>query len=331
MQKPISNPSDLMQVVNGFRISRVILTAYELGIFTRLKNKARSSSDVAKDIKSDERATDRLMNALVGLGLLVKKQGSFSNAPFSEKFLVKGERDYMGNLGHAVNLWKTWGTLTDCVMAGRTVAVDQPIVNRGDDWLEAFIAAMHFRGPQQAAEVEDCLDLSAVRKILDVGGGSGLFSFEFIRRNKQAKAVIFDLPTVIPLTKKYIALEGFSDSVSTFAGDYLKNSFESGYDLVFVSAVIHINSADENKTLVKKCADALNSEGHLVIVDHLMSEDRTEPVMGALFALNMLVGTEKGDTYTEREIRTWMQEAGLTGLKRLDTPSGTGMMIGTKQ
>ena len=82
--------------------------------------------------------------------------------------------------------------------------------------------------------------------------------------------------------------------------------------------------------LVQKSADALNRGGQLVIMDNIMKEDRTEPFAGAVFAINMLVGTEHGDTYTENEIRSLMEEAGLKEIIRIDTVGGTNLMVGNK-
>jgi 2-polyprenyl-3-methyl-5-hydroxy-6-metoxy-1,4-benzoquinol methylase len=244
--------------------------------------------------------------------------------------MIKGQPTYMGGLTHLVHLWKTWSSLTEAVKAGTSVAVKQPIGERDETWLKSFIAAMHSRGLQQAKEVAAVLDLSQTKQVLDIGGGSGAFTFEFIRENPSIRGTIFDLPNVIPITRQYISREGFDDSVTTLSGDYLKDKFGYDYDLVFVSAVLHINSPEENMFLVNKCAEALNPGGQLVILDHIMTEDRTGPATGTFFALNMLVGTEKGDTYTEKEIKSWMQAARFKYIRRRDTPQGSNMMIGIK-
>jgi SAM-dependent methyltransferase len=330
MAKEITAPAELIEMVNAFRISKIILSAYELGIFTILKDQIFTSAELAEKMKLNGRSADRFMNALVSIGLLKKTAGQFSNTLFSSKFLVQGEPSYLAGLSHQIHLWKTWSTLTDAVREGTTVAVEEPIGERGEEWLASFIAAMHSRGVPQAKEVADLLDFSDVQSILDVGGGSGAFTFEFIRRCTNGKAVVFDLPAVVPITQNYIRKAGFENSVKTLPGDYLTNDFGSGYDLIFVSAVIHINSPEENELLIRKCSEALNSQGQLVILDHFMSDDRTEPFAGAIFALNMLVGTKHGDTYTENEVRSWMLDAGLKEIIRKDSEQGTSLMIGRK-
>jgi SAM-dependent methyltransferase len=330
MAKEITSPGQLMEMVSAFRISRIILSAFELDIFTILKHQALTSAEAAAKLKMDPRSTDRFMNAVVAIGLLNKTGGRFRNTAFSAKYLVRGEPDCLESLGHQNNVWRTWNTLTEAVRQGKSVAVDEPIGDREDAWLEPFIAAMHVRGVPQSREIADMLDFSGVKSILDVGGGSGAFTFEFLRRCENAKGVVFDLPAVVPITQKYIAKAGMENNVTTLPGDYLKDEFGSGYDLIFVSAVIHINSPEENEKLVRKCADALNPDGQLVILDHLMNDDRTEPTVGAIFALNMLVGTFHGDTYTENQVRNWMAEAGLKNLTRKDSKQGTSLLTGRK-
>lgn len=326
----INSPAELLETVNSFRLSRVILTAFELELFSHLGIEGKSSEAIAKEIKTDARATDRLMNVLVGCGLLEKKKNIFKNTPLSAKFLIKGSPAYLGGLGHTANLWHTWTTMTEAVRKGTTVVMKDPINDRSKDWLEPFIAAMHSKGRKEANEIAGLLDFTNANKVLDVGGGSGAYSFAFIDKKPALKAVIYDLPNVLPLTEKYIAGEGYKGKVETLSGNYLKDPLGKGYDMAFLSAVIHSNSPGENRLLFKKCGRALNSGGQLVVLDHIMSDDRTTPFGGALFALNMLVGTEAGDTYTESEIRLWMTNAGFGEFIRKETKSGTSLLIGKK-
>ena len=330
MSKELQYPSEILDLVNGFRVSRIILSAYELDLFSFFAEGPLTSIEFAGKKNLDHRASDRFLNALVAVGLLYKSGELFSNTALSEKFLVRGQPGYMAGLSHQVHLWRTWSTLTDAVRAGTSVAVEKPIGERDEEWLESFIAAMHARGVPQSKEIANLLDFSKTSSILDVGGGSGAFAFEFIRRCSDAKATIFDLPAVVPITHKYILQAGLEKSVTTMAGDYLTDDFGTGYDLIFVSAVIHINSPEENDNLIRKCSNALNRGGQLVILDHFMNDERTEPLAGAIFAINMLVGTLHGDTYTETEVRNWMTQADLKNIIRKDTLQGTSLMIGIK-
>ncbi len=328
--KQIETPASLIEIVNGFKLSRIILTAYELRIFDHLKGKSFSSSDLASLAGANPRATDRLMNVLVGAGLLEKQHGTFTNSVFSEKYLVSSSPDFLGGLAHTADLWRRWDTLTRVIHEGTAVDLEDDMNERGSSWLEAFIAAMHARGVSQGRELASLLELSCVKRTLDVGGGSGAFTFAFIEKNPLIRSVIFDLPNVVPITRKYIERNLFGSNVTTLAGDYHVNSFGQEYDLILMAAIIHINNPAENMVLIRKGVDALAPGGQLVIMDHLMSEDRTEPFQGAMFAINMLVGTKHGDTYTLDEISDWMHDAGLHDIMVLDAPSGVQYITGRK-
>lgn len=316
---------EIKRTSRDFQKSRIILTAVELEVFSALGNDRRSSSEVAKLLGTDERATDRLMNALTAMGLLKKTEGKFSNTETTARYLNKESPDYMAGLLHSASLWKSWSKLTQVVKKG------EPADRESDDRdLWGFISAMHERAKSSAPNIVEMLDLSGVKSILDVGGGSGAFSMAFVKAKKDIKATVFDLPDVIPLTREYIHQEGLDNHIDTISGDYKRDDFGRGYDLVFLSAIIHINSYQENKELIKKCVHSLNPGGHLIVQDFIMDESRTIPGFGAIFALNMLVNTQAGDTYTESEVRAWMEYAGLKDIERKDTGSVTSLIMGRK-
>ncbi len=321
-------PQEFRDIVYSFQTSRIILTSIELQLYNALEPEARTSEETSKILLTDARATDRLMNVLCSLNLLEKKDGKFSNSAFSSRYLVKGKRDYISNMLHAINLWESWSGLTDAVKNGRPA--EKFYETRKFDWLENLIEAMHYRGMKQADEDIGKIDLSGVNSVLDLGGGSGAFSIGFANAKNDLNAVVFDLPNVTALTEKYIAEAGLSHRIKTLSGNYLLDDIGNGYDLIFLSAVVHSNSFEENKHLIKKCAAALNLNGRIVIQDYVMDEDRTNPPGGAFFALNMLVNTYGGDTYTEKEITSWLTDAGLENILKKETSYGVEQISGQK-
>ncbi|MCB2203727.1 methyltransferase [bacterium] len=325
----ISTVEDVYRTANAFRQSRVLLTAAEIDLFSALKSDGSTSSEVAVQCGTDARATDRLMNVLVGMGLLSKADGVFRNTPIAEKHLVKSSPAYLGNIAHVNNLWDFWSGLTGAVKAGTSTVRDTP-GDRDGSWLESFIAAMHHRGVPQAPGDVNLIDLHDAARVLDVGGGSGVYAMAMLRVKQDLHATVFDLPDVVPLTARYIEENGFSARMDTLAGNYLYDDIGSDYDLVFLSAIVHSNTPEENALLVKKCATALNPGGQLVIQDFIMEEDRVRPEHGALFALNMLVATAGGDTFTAEEVEGWMTEAGLVDIIVRDAPSGTTQVVARK-
>jgi precorrin-6B methylase 2 len=320
----------ILDTVYGFRQARVFLTAFELGVFTQLGASPKTATELSSVLGTNVRATDRLLDALCAMGFLTKNNDRFSNTPVTAHFLVKGKPDYMAGLMHSVGLWKTWSTLTDAVRAGTSVVAHGPANNGGSIWVEAFISAMHMRAYKTAPRIVKLLDLKGVRRVLDLGGGSGAYSIAFAHANNDIRVVLFDLPTVTPLTQTYVAASNVGDRIQIVDGDYTVDSLGHGFDLIFLSAIIHSNSVDINRMLFKKSLEALNPNGQLVIQDHIMNEDRTAPLAGALFSLNMLVGTKAGDTFTGFEIQAWMKEAGFKKILQKRNPTGPGVILGRK-
>ena len=326
-ETPPFTREQIRSIAYAFQESRILLTAHELALFTALGNGRHTSAGIASLIGTDPRATERLMNALCAMGLLTKENGRFSNSPAARDCLVRDSPGYLGGLMHTVHLWDTWATLTEAVRTGTGVRL-RTVEQKQEEWRSAFIAAMHDRAVRQAPAVVEQIDLSQVTRVLDVGGGSGAYAMAFVRANAGISATVFDLPDVVPLTRGYIEREGLSQRVTTAPGDYLKDTLGKDFDLVFLSAIIHSNSPQENAELILKCARALRPGGRVVVQDFIMDEERLTPSPGAIFAINMLVGTESGNTYTEAEVSGWMTAAGLSGVSRQGTPFGTSQISG---
>ena len=325
----IKSAEDIRELANAFRESRALLTAIELKIFSVIDKHLLTSDEVAKKINADSRAVDRLMNALCEMGFLKKVHGKFYNSDLSSKYLVESKPDFMGNLYHTNNLWNSWSNLTESVIKGTSV-ISNKNKSEKDNWVESFISAMHYRGVHQGKILAMMIDLTNVKTMLDVGGGSAAFAIEIVKKNPSINASVLDLPNVIPLTKRYVSESGLIDKFNFIEGDYLTKDFEGKYDLILLSAIVHINNYEQNKLLIKKCADSLDKNGLIVINDFVMNDDRTKPFHGALFSLNMLVGTANGDTYTEKEIREWFESAGLSNIERKNTSFGSDLMIAIK-
>lgn len=318
----------IWEIARGFQTSRVILSAVELGVFGALGEQSRTSAEVARDIGADARATDRLLNALVALGLLTKRGESFANGSEARETLVPGEPRYAGGaIGHAISMWDSWSTLTKAVRAGTRV-LNREGAQR-EEWVVPFIEAMHYNSSARANSVLEHIDLREVQRVLDVGGGSGAYSMAFCAASPVIEAVVFDLPDVTPLTRKYVEDAGMSDRISTINGDYNTDELGSGFDIAFLSAIIHSNSPKQNIELFRKCRRAVSDGGRIVVQDFIMDPDRTSPAHAAIFALNMLVATDAGDTFTEAEVRDWFEKAGFEFVQRADPPeAGATLLIG---
>ena len=328
-EEKFTGKEDVLRIAGAFKESRILLTAVELDIFTIFDTRMLTLEEITDKTTTDKRATERLLASLVGMGLLRKLKEKYYNTDTSKRYLNKNSSEYLGMIDHSVNLWDSWSTLTQAVKKGTSV-VKENINNRSEEWRNNFIRAMHNRGVHQAELLSYMIDFTNVNLMLDVGGGSGAFSFAFLNKKENMKAVIFDLPNILPITKEYIEKSGYSDRIEIMEGNYHINEFPKNLDLILLSAVIHINSFEENAELIKKCHSSLNTGGQIIILDYVMSDDRLTPYGGALFAINMLVGTAKGDTYTKAEIKDWFNKTGINEVEFKSTSFGSTLVIGKK-
>ncbi len=322
-------PDDLNDRIRAFQESRVILTALELDSFTAIGTGATAAEASAK-METNHRATEMLLNALASMGLLIKCGEMYHNTPATARYFTAGSPDN-ARLGllHTANLWVRWSTLTECVRSGRTV-MGEEVAERGAEWTQAFIAAMHRNAAQRSGPVVRAVGAAKVRRMLDIGGGSGAYSIAFAKAHPGLHADIVDLPMVLPIAQRHIEEAGVQDRVQVRVGDLRSEGFGADYDLVFVSAICHMLSPEENRDLFHRARQALGLGGRIVIQDFILEDDKTAPKSAALFALNMLVGTRAGSTYSEAEYTGWLSEAGFGGIRRLHVPGPAGLIEGTR-
>lgn len=322
-------PDELNDRMRAFQESRVILTALELDVFSAVADGA-AAAEVAAKLHTDPRATGMLLNALVALRLLVKRDELFYNSAEAARYFASGSRDNARPaLMHGAHLWHRWSTLTDCVRAGTAVSSGE-IAGSGHDWTEAFIAAMHRNASERAPLVVRTVGAENVRHMLDLGGGSGAYSIAFARANPALRADILDQATVEPIALRHIQEAGVGDRVKVRIGDLCSSDFGEGYDLVFLSAICHMFSPEENLDLLRRGRQALAAGGRLAIQDFILEPDKTAPRFAALFAINMLVGTQGGNSYSVPEYAAWLNDAGFQEIRHVRLPGPTGLVIASR-
>ncbi|HSD65904.1 MAG TPA: methyltransferase [Vicinamibacteria bacterium] len=322
-------PDDIAVPLRAFMESRVLLTALELDLFTAVGGGATAAT-VASAVGAAAGATERLLDALVSLGFLDKREGAFANTPLASRFLAASSPDDARDaLKHNLSLWRRWSTLTDAVRAGHAVGVAE-MADRGDDWTVPFIAAMHRGAAARAPLVVQAVGTEGVRRMLDVGGGSGAYSIAFARASAALRAEILDLPAVLPIAEGHVAEAGLAARVTTRPGDLRTDDLGSGYDVVLLSSICHMLGPEENRDLLSRAARALAPGGRVVVSDFVLDEGGTSPRQAVLFSINMLVGTPSGRSYRESDYRAWLEAAGLVGVSRARLPGPAHLLIGRK-
>ncbi|HXZ42220.1 MAG TPA: methyltransferase [Terriglobales bacterium] len=318
-------PDHLDQVIRGYMPSRCILTALELDIFSAVGDGA-NAEQIGTKIHANARAVTMLLNALVALGLLSKSGDVYRNTLESARFFVQGSKDnHRNGLLHIANIWHRWSTLTDAVRSGSHIPIDR---DNTPEWTRDFIAAMQRIAKERAPHVVKVLGSSGVRRILDLGGGSGAYSIAFAKACPEVQCEILDLPEVVPLTAEYVSRAGVSAQVSIRSGDMLRDDFGSGYDIIMLNAICHMFSEEQNREVFRRAHHALAPNGRLIVQDFILNSDKAGPQHAALFSLNMLVATDAGASYSELEYTLWMKAAGFTEVVRINLPGPSDLIVG---
>lgn len=316
------SPESILEMARGYTDARVLLTAVELDLFTVLSRKSMCLAEATAALGTAERGTAILLDALAAMGLLTKEAGRYSCPPGRAELLAAdGPASVLPMLRHNAGLWGRWSELTAIVREG---AVERPReVFPDEEELAAFIGAMHVVGRHAAGAIAEQAGAEDARNLLDVGGATGTYAEAFLRQYPGMRATVFDRPPVIKLAAKRLADTGLMDRIDLAAGDFYTDELPGGHDLVLLSAIIHQNSIEQNLDLYGKCFRALTTGGRILIRDHVMSPDRTQPPGGAMFAVNMLVATAGGNCYTFDEIREGLEKAGFTKARLIQS----GMMM----
>ncbi len=315
----------LMKLARGFMDSQVVFEANEAGVFPLLENTC-TPGEVASATGWDARATRMLLDGLLAVGLVEKNGDTYRNSETASLCLVPGRPGYQGHiLRHHHNISHQWARMGESLRSGTGIRADE--TNRSPEELRAFILGMSDVAKFSARQVLEILDLSPYRHVLDLAGGPATYTMAFLDACPDMRATLFDLPEVIEIAREQVEAANMAGRVTFLPGDLTTDEYGSGYDLVFISNIIHSFAPEANREMVRKCHDALETGGTLVIKDFLVDNDRLGPAFSLTFALNMLVGTRDGDTYTFAQAEEWTREAGFIDGRVFDLTPQTRMWV----
>ncbi len=331
----MNKPEDieyLNEISYSYWKAQVLFVATDMDVFTLIAGNGKSCKVIARRLRTDLRATEMILNALVSLKFLRKIKEIYRNTAISNRYLVKDSPLYQGDrIHHFHNLMDYWSKLSDAVRTGKPTAYDNAEEEVDEKRLREFIRAMHNIGAVQAGEICRKLHLKKYYSLLDLAGGQGTYAVRFAKENPKMKSVVFDLPEVIKITREHIKESGMKGKVATKAGDCLKDSFgKELYDIVFVSNLLHIYRPGENRKILKKCWDSLLKKGIVVVQEFVLNSAKTQPLFGTLFSLNMLMGTHRGSSYSYVEMKEWLKDVGFKNVKRVNLELDSGLIIGHK-
>ncbi|MFP4380220.1 MAG: methyltransferase [Candidatus Sumerlaeia bacterium] len=320
----------LTEITRGYQPAVVLLSACQSGLFETFREGAKSAEDAASELGLDFRATEMVLLALAAEGVMIQNTDHrFSIATEYAPFLLEGEPDSQIHIfRHNWAIMQSWCRLVETMRTGKPIP--KPDEKQAPDMLRNFICGMADIARHSSREVAEKVNLSNYRKMLDVGGGPASASIAFCQKYPQLHATNFDLPAPTEIAREEVEKAGMTDRISLQAGNFLEDDLGSGYDLVYLSNIIHSLDEDETELVIGKCAKALDKGGTLIVKDFFLDDDRTSPTFAAYFSINMLVNTEGGKSYTEKETREIMSRAGFGQFKTLPVASASALLIGDK-
>ena len=329
MEKGHWTAGRILQVSSSYWEACTLHAGIKLDIFSFIGNTGFSADQIAEKLDCELQGMTVLLNALTAMGLLIKNpEGLYSNSDPAKLLLVRDSMSYIGHIVmHHHHLVEPWSKLDKAVRSGGPVRVR---AERSQVERESFLMGMFNMAMAIAPEVAGLVKLEGRRQLLDLGGGPGTYAIHFCRTNPGLKATVYDLETTRPFAEKTISRFGLSERISFMEGNYLTDEITGRYDVIWMSHILHGEGPEEAAGIVRKAVSVLKKNGLLLIHDFILNDTLDGPLFPALFSLNMLVNTDGGRSYSEKQIREMMMEYGLDSITRLPFkgPNDSGILSG---
>jgi hypothetical protein len=325
------NPGDLLEISGFYWKTAVLHAAVKMDVFTTIGDGQLAASEISSQLNAAQRGMERLLDALVAMELLVKVDGTYANSPSGQTFLSKNSAQYIGHIiMHHHHLVESWSKLDQAVQSGT------PIRSRSsfskEEWRESFLLGMFNMAMGLAPKLVPQIDLSTRKHLLDLGGGPGTYAIHFCLNNPGLHAAVYDLPTTRPFAEKIIKQFNLSDRINFTDGNYLTDPIEGHYDVAWLSHILHGEGPEECRMIIQKTVDALDPQGTIIIHEFILNNRMDGPLFPALFSLNMLLGTDSGQSYSEQQLTDMLLAAGIKNIRRipLKSPNDSGLLVGDK-
>jgi SAM-dependent methyltransferase len=322
VSRRISRFDDFRDAIAAYRLPRVLIAALELNLCTAIGTDARTISELARDVKVSERGLAILCRNLAMAGVLKKNGETYTNSRLGATALNAHHPAYRGAyLRLITSHWADWGRLLESVKSGLPLDHDEP---DEPDYRRRFTWAMHHRTLETAPKIAAQINLRGARTLLDLGGGPGTYAMAFLAKNPTLHATVCDRPAALDVAKEIASTHKAGTRLSYLPLDLLTEAIPGAYDVIWYSNVLHIYSPKDNQALFQRALASLNPGGRLLIQDaFLYGREGLFPEEASLFAVSMLLFTERGNTYSAAEARAWLTDAGFERIKVLRMKKGT--------
>ncbi|HTG52824.1 MAG TPA: methyltransferase [Candidatus Tectomicrobia bacterium] len=328
-------PERLQQLGFGYAPPLIISAAVNNRVFDALDSGAKTVEQLQKETGASARGLRAIMDALVGMELLKKdRQWKYSLTPESQAFLISERPGTLAGFFGSVLpiLASRWLRLTDIVREGRPpVAVNQE--TEGTEFFSQLvetIVPMSYPGAQKLADHLKVANAKEQVRVIDLAAGSGIWGIAVAQKSPQVRVTAVDWAGMIPTTKRITKKFGVRDRFDFIEGDLSEANFGTGYDVATLGHILHSEGEERSRQLLKKTLRALKSGGTIAIAEWLVNDNRTKPLPSLMFSVQMLVNTEKGDTFSFNEIKKWLEDAGFKKVRKLEAPGPSPLILATK-
>ncbi len=308
-QESVEPLYDMARYAMSFSLVR---TAIDLHVHDSF-DEQRTAQDFSDEIHVDSELIEKFLNALTAIGLLEKNGFTYSNSPLASTYLVNNKPFFVGNILKLMyqSLTQRWDNLGQALKDGRFQT--NSVGHSFDRDFTASVAQWALSGGlHRTVEIMAALpEFYNARRLLDIGGGHGLYAIAFSQENPELKSVVLDLAQVIENADKYIAQYEMQGRVSTLAGDYVTDDWGGMYDIIFASDVF-FRAKEHMAPIVRKIRDSLNKGGVFVSKHQKMDETLTSPVQTVFHDLLLfLMRPFPPHTYTTEEFADLFREGGF--------------------
>jgi len=318
---PPVDPTPILHLVTAYWGSMALFTANGLGVFTTLAVGPKRADELSRALGVPERPLQLLLQAAAGLGLLTYENGAFANTALADTYLVEGRPAFMGNaIKYGADNYALWGGLPEVVRTGHSAAGAEDYLGRDPERTKRFVWGMHSRALGAARGVVQYIDLPSNTTLLDLGGGPGTYSVLLAQKIPNLNAIVFDLSPIVAIAREIIASFGLSDRVTVVAGDFTKDSYPAPVGAALLSGMLHREPESMCREIIRKVWEALQQGGTIVISDVMLNADKISPPFSTLFALHMLVCSERGGAHSKDDQCRWLQDQGFSNVQVRDLP-----------
>jgi len=327
------SPEQLHQLQFSFVPAYVLTAGVQLGVYSHIAAGKTSVHEIAQAAETSPRGTRMLLDALVACQLLTQQNGLYGLTPLAAKYMVRSSPDYLGFMMEGRTHWEPWMNLVEVIRrGGPAYRVEEQ--QKAEDFFPLLVRSLHVmnREPaQRAAAVLGVGNPHRAMRVLDIACGSGVWSIAIAESDPQARLTAQDFPGMLSLTREYLQRHQVESQYDFLPGDLKEVDFgRDRYDLALVCNIVHSEGERSARDLFRRLFATLRAGGRIAIADMIPNESRTGPPFPVFFALEMLLHTEEGDTFSLSQYSEWLQQAGFSRVETAEIGSHSPLIIGCK-